>query len=277
MKPSLTVIILTLNEALHLERCLESVRGIASEIMVVDSGSTDGTQEIARRCGATVVEHAFTNQADQFNWALDTVPLSGAWVLRLDADEYLLPELAREIEAACASVPSDVTGLYLKRRVYFMGRWIRHGGYYPTWILRLFRRGKARSENREVDEHITLLAGRAEELQNDFVDENLKGLGFWFRKHHDYAAREAAAVLRGAHVDAGALGGGQAAWKRRAKESFYYRLPPFLRPLLYFLYRYVLRFGFLDGVRGSLFHLLQGFWYRFLVDVNIWKRRLHLA
>ncbi len=286
MNALLDIIILTRDEELNLPRCLESVAPLlfagqegGAKVWVVDSGSVDGTELVAREHGAEFVVHTdYQHQAQQFNWALDHLPLEGRWVLRLDADERLTPELAEEIRSALSYAPSSVTGYRMKRRVYFFGTWIRHGGYYPTWILRLFRRGKARSENREMDEHIVVSEGEVAELERDFIDDNHKGFRFFLAKHRAYAMREARAVLH--HRDASRgkkLGGGQAARKRWLKESVYYRLPPFIRPLLYFLYRYFFRHGFLDGVRGLVFHFLQGFWYRMLVDVNIWKLRFHTS
>lgn len=257
---NLTLIVLTKDEAVHLERCLKSVGGLASQIIVVDSGSADDTVSIAKRLGAEVFTRPFVNQAEQFNWALDNLEIKGEWILKLDADEYLTPELADEIREVIGSA-SAVNGYLIKRRVYFMGRWMKHGGYYPIWFLRLWRKGKGRSEDREMDEHMILTEGEAGRLKNDFVDDNLKGLKEWFERHKKYSEREARDVLKG-----GA--------RNDSKRSFYYRLPTFLRPCLYFFYRFFIRLGFLDGKEGLIFHSLQGFWYRFLVDVKIFKARL---
>jgi len=196
MSVSLTLVVLTYNEEVNLPHCLESVEGLADDVFVVDSGSTDGTREVARDHGAEVVEHPFEHQAQQFNWALDHLPIETDWILRLDADEYLLPELRREIRETLPSVPPEVTGFYMKRRVIFQGRWIRHGGYYPTWLLRLFRRGKGRSEMLEMDEHLVVTEGETRRLEHDFVDHNRKGLSFWLRKHEGFAEREARELLR---------------------------------------------------------------------------------
>lgn len=282
MNTKLTLIVLTFNEELHLARCLASAKGVADEIIVVDSLSTDGTRAIAEGFGATFVTHPFENQAKQFNWALANVPVTGEWVLRLDADEYLTPELGAEIRATLAkdTPPRDgefpVNGYYLRRRVIFMGRWIRHGGYYPTWILRLFRRGKGRSEEREVDEHIALAEGAARSLENDFVDENLHDLAWWIAKHNDYSAREASAVRRElgevrVEIEGDPLGD-PTERKRWFKENLYLKLPPLWRGLGYFLYRYFIRRGFLDGKEGLIFHFLQGGWYRFLVDAKLYEQ-----
>lgn len=263
------LIVLTFNEEPHLERCIESARGIADRVVVVDSGSADKTIEIARAAGAEVYSHPFKNQAEQFNWALDNTDIKGDWVLRLDADEYLTPELKEEIGRMFENPPESIAGFYMKRRVYFWGRWIRHGGYYPRWFLRVWRNGFARSEAREMDEHIVLSRGRAGKFRNDFVDENLRNLSFFTEKHNGFSSREAESLIRG---DAGAARTGEDT-KRTMRKSFYMRLPLFLRALLYFKWRYFFRLGFLDGIPGLVFHVLQGFWYRFLIDAKVYEAK----
>ncbi len=259
MKQPISVIILTLNEEANLEQCLKSVADLATEVIVVDSGSTDRTSVIAKNYGAKFVEHKdYKNQAQQFNWALGSLEMKGDWILKLDADEYLTPELAEEIKNVIGSAPA-VNGYYMKRRVYFMGRWMKHGGYYPIWFLRLWRKGKATMENKEMDEHAVLLDGRTANLEYDFVDDNNKGLSDWIAKHNDYSSREARDVISGHNFG--------------EKRNFYYRLPPFLRAFLFFGYRYFLRLGFFDGKEGLMFHLLQCFWYRFLIDAKIYEQK----
>lgn len=258
MRQSISAVILTYNEELNLEQCLKSIADLVSEIIIVDSGSTDKTLEIAKRYGAKIYAHQFTNQAEQFNWVLDNIDIKSEWILKLDADEYILPELRDEIIKVLPQTKSEIAGFYIKRRVYFLGRWIRHGGYYPIWFLRLWRRGKGRSEERKMDEHIVLLEGKSEKLKNDFVDDNQKGLRAWIEKHKKYASREAEDVY-------------EEKYGRGGNRNFYYRTPAFLRVFLYFIYRYFFRLGFLDGIAGLIFHFLHGFWYRWLVDVEIFK------
>lgn len=277
MRTPISVIILTNNEEVNLGHCLESVFQWAQEIIVVDSYSTDATLEIAQRYGARIVQHPFTTQAEQLNWALAHVEFHGEWILRLDADERLTEELKKELQEKLPETPQEVSGLYIKRRVHFMGRWIRHGGYYPTWLLRIWRKGAARAEERMMDEHMVLRAGRGEKTKYDFIDENRKDLTFWVNKHNAFASREAAELLRHEvqRLFTGRLmGASQAERKRWVKEHFYFHLPLFLRALCYFLYRYFIRLGFLDGKEGLIFHFLQGFWYRFLVDAKIYERKI---
>ena len=276
---AVSLIILTYNEEANIRETLESAKSWASEILIVDSFSTDRTLEICRRYTDKIHQHAFENQAKQFNWALDNVPISYEWILRLDSDERLTPELAREIGQALPSLSPDVTGVYLRRRVFFMGRWIRHGDYYPMWFLRLFRKGKGRYEE-ITEEHIVLPGGRTVRFRNDFIDENRKGLSFWVDKHNQWAIGEMLDVMsyaRGQGLPKGTvtptLFSTQEKRRRWLKVRLYSRLPLFLRAFLYFFYRYILRLGFLDGTEGLIFHFLQGCWYRFLVDAKIYEAR----
>jgi glycosyltransferase involved in cell wall biosynthesis len=275
---SISTIILTYNETANLAICLESLTGWVEEIFVVDSGSTDNTLEIAARYGAKAVHHPWKTYAKQFNWALDELPMTGEWVMRMDADERVMPDLRDELLAKLPNLSTDVTGLYLKRRVYFMGRWIRHGGYYPTWLLRIFRRDIGRCEARHMDEHIVLSGGQTLRLENDIIDENHKGLTFWTNKHEGYAKREAKDLVGEEEGDVlikPTLRGSQAERKRWVKTRLYARLPLFWRAWLYFLVRYIFQFGFLDGRKGLAFHFLQACWYRFYVDAKILEMREH--
>jgi len=187
----LSVIILTFNEALHLDRAIQSLGSLPSEIIVVDSFSTDATIEIARTHGARIFQRRFVNQSDQFQWALDNIDSRCSWIMRLDADEVLGPELVEEIKTKLAELPSTVVGVILKRRHIFMGRWIRHGGRYPVALMRIWRRGHARVENRWMDEHIVVWNGTTVTFENDFADHNLTDLSFLIDKHNKYATREA--------------------------------------------------------------------------------------
>jgi glycosyltransferase involved in cell wall biosynthesis len=271
-RPLLSVIILTYNEEVNLPACLESLKGLDCEIFVVDSGSTDRTIEIARSYGAHVVEHPFETQARQLNWALQHLPLKGEWVLRLDADERLTPELKDELSSTLPTLESEITGLYVKRRVYFLGRWIRHGGYYPIWLLRVWRKGCARSEDRQMDEHMVLVRGRADFLRHDIVEQNQKGLFEWIERQNRYSSRESVALMSGCGDEiAPKLFGTPEARRRWLKYSVYLRFPALVRAFVYFAYRYVFRLGFLDGKEGLIFHFLQGCWYRFLIDAKLFE------
>lgn len=278
----LSVLILTRDEECNIEKCLSSVLPLTDRIFIVDSGSIDCTVELAEKIGARVCDHPWTNYAEQFNWGLDNVGLDSDWVMRLDADEELTPGLVHALRETLPALGPDVTGIILRRQVHFMGRWIRHGGFYPAWMLRVFRRGVGRCEARWMDEHIALGHGRAIRLGQDIIDRSNKDLTFWTAKHNGYATREvldlvaqeAAAGVPGRDgPETATLPDAQTRARRWIKTRVYGRMPLFARALLYFFYRYVLRLGFLDGREGLIYHFLQGFWYRFLVDAKLYERR----
>jgi glycosyltransferase involved in cell wall biosynthesis len=267
----ISVLTLTYNERLHIERCIRSAQQFASRIYIVDCGSDDGTVEIARSLGAHVVHHAWENHARQVNWALDNLPLDTEWVFRLDADEWVSPELASELRERLDGLPSEVSGVVLRRRLYAFGRWLRWGGQDRISLLRLWRRGQARCEERWMDEHMLLTRGTSVSFQHDFADDNLRPLSWWITKHAGYAVREVADVLLSRSSQASntvaQLQTGQDSRRKRWLKIFVYAgVPRFVRPVLYFVYRYFVLLGFLDGVAGLIWHVLQGFWYRFLVD-----------
>jgi len=270
-----TVIVLTKDEKLHIARCLENVNYIARKVYVVDCFSTDGTQEIARSYGAEVIEHKWPgNQAAQFNWVLDNVPIDTEWVLRLDADEYLLPELIEEINQKLPFLPNDISGIFFKRRHIFLGRWMK-GGIYPVKLLRLFRKGCGRYESRMMDEHITILKGNTTEFENDFCDHNLNNLSWFCKKHVDYAVKEAAEMLDAEFDFSGKVVDDTVftlqAKEKRKKKASYSKKPLFWRSFAYFLYRYFFKGAWRDGKEGFIFTFIQGWWYRTLVDAKIYE------
>ncbi len=275
---ALTAIILTKNEARHIERAIASVKAVATDILVVDSGSTDDTVARATQAGARVLDHAWTNYATQFNWALDQIKGQAGWVLRLDADEIVTPELLAEIQSGLP----DVAGITVGRSMCFMGQPVRHGGVFPIRVLRLFRNGLGRCETRWMDEHI-IVDGALAAFAGQIIDDNRSSLDWWTAKHNTYASREVIDIL---NQELGFLPqdvlvakdtGRQAAVKRWIKENLYARLPLGARAGVYFLYRYLLRGGFLDGRQARAFHVLQGFWYRYLVDAKLAEVRRHMS
>lgn len=273
---TLAVVVLTFNEESHVGRSLASVAGIATQVFVIDSGSTDLTVRIAQEHGAVVLFHPFVNQAKQFQWAMDNAPITADWVLRLDADEIIEPDLAKEIAQNLPALPLDVTGINLQRKHIFMDRWVRHGGRYPLLMLRIFRRGKGRIEDRWMDEHISVSEGRTVTFEGGFADHNLHDLSYFTDKHNKYATREAIEVLnqryqlfRRDEVLTASGSSGQAWFKRWAKERIYNRIPFAASATAYFLWRYIFQLGFLDGRSGLVYHFLQGYWYRFLVGAKV--------
>lgn len=271
---TLTAIILTFNEHLHIRRCIENVRRVAGDVVVVDSGSTDDTVSIARALGASVLTNSWVNHATQFNWALEHAPIGTEWVMRVDADEYLDEVLLVRLPEVLAGASEDVKGFIVKRPTTFLGQRVSHGGMSP-WLLRIWRYGAARCESRWMDEHMVLVdQGEVQRLPGHIVDYNLNSLTWWADKHNRYSSREALDLLLmkyGADNSMRELGHltRQAAFKRMLKEKLYIHLPLGLRPWLYFFYRLILRGGVLDGYRGVMFHTLQGFWYRLLVDAKV--------
>lgn len=270
----LIAIILTFNEELHLARCISSLQGIATEVVVVDCFSTDKTLEIAEFFNARVIQHEWINHASQFNWALTQLASDTDWVLRIDADEVLTPNLVDQIKLHLPGLGSNIDGVYWGRRMSFQGRLIQHGGVFPVKILRLFRYGRGKCENRWMDEHI-IAVGETVDFDGEMIDDNLNSLTWWIDKHNKYASREVVDLLNLKYdfmlrdSVASLKGGKQVGIKRWFKEEVYVRLPGGFRALAYFFYRYVLRFGFLDGQAGTAFHFLQGFWYRYLVDAKM--------
>ena len=269
----LTVIILTKNEELNIAECINSIKTIAKRIIVIDSYSDDRTVEIARLLGAEIYINPFINYASQFKWGLDNTDIKTKWVLRIDADERLLPETSVEVEKMMNIHMNDnVNGFIFKTRIYFMGKWIKHGGIYPLKILRLFKYGKAEIENRKMDEHLVLLSGRSIELKNDLLHYDFKNLNYWTAKHNWYATREVQDYFQSLkESEKNKPTNFQAQIKRYIKFTIYYKIPLFVRPFIYFFYRYILLLGFLDGKEGLIFHFLQGYWYRFLVDAKIYE------
>lgn len=270
----LSVIILTYNEELHIRRCLENICDIARDVVVIDCYSIDNTKRICEEFdNVRVIDHQWPgNQAAQFNWAIENIEINTEWVLRLDADEYLLPELKQELCQRLPSLDKSVTGVEFKRRHVFMGRWVKHG-IYPVIMLRMFRNGCGRYDNRLMDEHMILTKGRSVVFENDFCDHSLIDISDYCRKHLNYAQREAVEVLDAEYglsrcVESEAGHGAQALAKHK-KKSKYNKMPLFWRSYIYFLYRYILKGGFLDGKEGFLFAFIQGWWFRTMVDAKI--------
>lgn len=272
----LTTIILTKNEETNIARCINAVKPISQRVLVVDSGSTDSTLDIATSLGADVMMHKLEPfyQAGQFLYAMDRAGITTKWVLRLDADEELTPEAAAELEALMAeNADTDVNGIIVRFTVNFMGRDLKHGGVYPFRKLLCFKYGKGNIEDRKMDEHIVLWEGQAIEMKNDSIHHAYKDLTSWTAKHNDYATREAQdyfASVKGEETGADKLDE-SASGKRKLKYGLYYKLPSGLRTWAYYFYRLVIKGGFLDGREGRIYAFLQAYWYRRLVDAKIYE------
>lgn len=273
----LTVIILTKNEEKNLRKCIESFRGIVKRFVIVDSFSTDSTVMLAKELGAEVFEHKFENHAAQFNWALENINLDTNWVMKIDADEELTEELSKEIDDKLDNLSDNVNGVILRRRVYFMGKWLRHGGKYPELLLRIFRVGHGKSEMKMMDEHLIVTDGDVVIFKEDFSDNNNKNLEWWINKHNWYSNKEVldqqmkADLINTQNNVTETATSMQAKVKRFIKNHGYYSLPRFFRAHIYYIYRYYFRLGFLDGMEGKIYTFLQAYWYRFLVDAKMYE------
>jgi glycosyltransferase involved in cell wall biosynthesis len=276
-KAPVSVLVLTRNEEANIAACLKSVRW-ADEVFVVDSFSTDSTVVIAEGLGAKASVHRFQGYAAQRNWALGHLPFSNEWVLMLDADERVPAALAAEIARLARDPANGHAGFYLKFRHIFLGRWLKHGGLYPTWVLRFFRRQRVRFEERPLNEH-AILDGSAGYLQQPFDHLDRKPLADWVARHNRYAGLEADEFLQ--ETLAGGYDssirirfrGSQAERKRWIKLKVWNRLPLLARPFLFFFRNYFLKLGFLDGRAGLVYHVLWSFWYPFLVSARILEGR----
>ena len=278
-----SAVILTRDEEMNLPACLASLQGLVDEIVVVDSGSTDATCEIARAAGARVVTHEFAGHSAQWRWALESQQLKHDWVLGLDADQRLTPELADELREMFADPKRthDYDAFFMARRNVFRGKWIRWGGYYPKYLLKLFRRSKLVHEAADLLDHHFRVSGKAGKLRHDIIEENLKedSIDFWIQKHLRYAellALEEAQRKNGktpTTVKPAMLGNPdeRAEWQKKT----WTLLPRFIRGPAYFTWRYVFRLGFLDGKQGFAFHFLHAFWFRLITDLKIDEHRRH--
>jgi glycosyltransferase involved in cell wall biosynthesis len=275
---TLAVVILTYDEELNLPACLASVQGLTPRVVVVDSGSTDRTLSIAAEHGACILTHEFTSHAQQWRWALAQLDPPVDWVLGLDADQRLSPELRSELADLFTAQHQRLQqhdGFYVNRRQIFRGKWIRHGGYYPKLLLKLFRVCKAQLDDRDLMDHHFYVPGRVGRLRHDLIEDNRKesNIAFWLSKHIRYAELHAHEEVSRRHS--------RHPWLIRPSlfgspdqrvvwcKQLWYRMPLYTRPFLYFLYRYMILGGILDGKQGFTFHFLQSLWYRLLVDIRI--------
>ena len=270
----LTVVILTYNEEIHIQRVLENVYPLAKRVCVIDSPSTDKTQEICSRFEKVdVFIHKYPgNQAEQFNWALDNCNINTQWILRLDADEYLTDELICEMNEKIPFLPSDVTAIVLPLGRAFMGKLLKHEEV--NYMIRIFRTGKARYGTSLMDEHLIVENGKTTTFNNKFIDDNRNTLTYFLEKHIKYADREAIQSLSAEYLicdkeDRDSYCGEVKSIK--GKKDKYSEMPLFWRAFFYFCYRYFFRLSILDGKEGFLWCFLQGWWYRTVVDAKIFE------
>ena len=270
----ISVIVLSFNSENVIADTLAAAVRVSDDLHVVDSFSGDRTVEIARAAGAAVVQRPFVHYSDQRNWAMANLPLRHPWQLHLDSDEILSDALIAEIANLDGRWPDGIDGFFIPRLTRFLGRDLWHGGYFPTYHMRLFRSGCAEAEDRKYDQHFVLKTqGRA--LSGHLIDNHRMTIGEWTQRHNRWAELEADDVLQasgGPVIRADARG--NPIERARARKSSYYRKPIFLRAFLLFFYRYLWGGGFRDGLPGLIYCFLQACWYRFLVDAKLYERTL---
>ena len=278
MSLSISTIILTYNEEKHIQRCIENAQQFSEHIYLVDSYSTDNTVAIAKSLGAVVYQNTWENNyAKQFNWGLAHLPISTEWVFRLDADEYVTEPLLAEIQQEFPKINDTVSGIVFERKMYFLDTLMTRGMLQMN-MLRLFKFGHGFCEERWMDEHIVLTKGESKNFEGYFVDHNLNPLGWWIQKHNNYSIREAVDLLNLEYnfiapstEEALQYELSLDAQSKRNKKKKYASMPLFWRSFIYFVYRYLFKLGFLQGKEGFLWHFLQGWWYRTLVDAKIFE------
>ena len=279
MKSEFSVIILTYNEEVHLPRLLKSLRGLNYDLFIVDSGSTDRTIEIANAYGATIANNPFENHPKQWHFALNAFNIRTPWIIGLDADQIILPELYDKLKNFQNNViDPTINGIYFNRKNYFKGRWLKHGGYFPRYLLKMFRTGVGYSDLNENMDHRFIVPGEKLIWKNGYLkEENLKEneISFWISKHNRYSdltAQEEVERLkkiRSQDSSNTARFFGTPDERIAFFKKIWWKLPLYWRPAIYFFYRFFLKLGILDGPEGRLFHFLQGFWFRLIVDEKI--------
>lgn len=276
MQTDITAIILTKNEEANIERCINSIKGWIERIVVVDSGSTDSTIELAQNLGAEIYHHEpFIDYAKQFNWAIDNTNITTTWIFRFDADECVTPALKDEIIKQCQLHKNDdVTGFMMRYKIYFLGKFLKHGGAYPFLKITIFKNGKGRFEDRSMGEHIVLNEGHCLNLKEDCEHYDFKSLNTFIEKHNWYATREVADYFAVRSGRKNAVLDGQPEKAKKLRDGVYYRLPKFFRAKLYYWYKFYFKMGFLDGEPGRVWAFIQAYFYRFIVDAKIYEQEL---
>jgi glycosyltransferase involved in cell wall biosynthesis len=274
----LSVIILTLNEEKNIEKCINSIKLIASEIIVIDSYSTDNTVIIAENLGAVVYKNKWINYSNQFNFGLTMVNNKTKWILRLDADEEFTPDAVRDLKILIdKNNDTDINGIVIRFKVFFLGKFLKYGGNYPFKKLLVFKHNIGYIENKNMDEHILLKFGRIVELKQDCLHHDFKNITTFIDTHNKYSSRE----IQDYEISKSPQNYESNSKFDEKKDNkvrylrvkFYYKLPMFLRSYLYFLFRYIFLLGFLDGTEGFIYLYLQAYWYRFLVDTKIYESK----
>jgi len=254
---SLSFIIPTYNEELHIERCIRSVFAFAECIYVIDSYSSDRTLDIARAYNCRILQRKFDDHSSQLNWALSRINCTSDWLFRLDADEILDDKSFSHWQAKAVDLSDSFSGVAVERDIVFQGHLVKFGGIAKKSTIRIFRPGKARYNGRVMDEKL-ILEGKVYKSRIRIIDDNKNSIRWWWRKHLGYASKEVSAVR--------SEGSNRC---RLGKNYYYYFFPSKIRPFLYFFLRYFALLGFLDGIRRPNYHCLQGLRYRRVIEKKL--------
>ncbi len=276
MAIDISMIILTFNEEQHLPRLLDSIGTLGAPIYVLDSGSTDATLEICKQRGVVIAHHPFENHPKQWNVALNIFTIKTPWVIGLDADHILTPALHKKLSDFKNDDYLDIDGIYFNRINVYKGKWIKHGGHYPKYQLKMFRYLRGHSDLSENMDHRFQVPGKTIIWKNEqLIEENLKeaSIAFWISKHNRYSDLLATEEIERIHQTRSqqlnpAFWGSpneHNAWLKR----LWWKLPRYIRPILYICYRLFIQRGILDGKTGIIYHFMQGFWFRLIVDIKI--------
>ncbi|WP_432713559.1 glycosyltransferase [Pedobacter sp.] len=276
MSTEFSFIILTFNEAIHLPRLLNSIAALDAETFVLDSGSTDQTLQICEAHQICTAYHPFVNHPQQWDQALNTFPIKTPWIIGLDADQVVSPELCIQLLAFKNKDHLQLDGIYFNRKNIYKGKWIKYGGYYPKYLLKMFRYQVGYSDLNENMDHKFQVPGQTTIWKNGhLVEENLKenNFKFWIEKHNRYSDLMATEEIERMHhqriqsIKPNLFGSPNErnAWMKR----LWWQLPLYIRPFLYFIYRMIVQRGILEGKTGIFFHIMQGLWFRLVVDIKI--------
>ena len=276
MNTQLSFIILTYNEEVHLDRLLQSISDLDAPIFILDSGSTDETITIGKQYGASFLHHLFENHPKQWDYALKNFPVKTPWVICLDADQVVTPELKSRLSAFRDEDYSGTNGIYFNRKNFFKGRWIKHGGYYPFYLLKMFRYDIGYSDTNENMDHRLIVPGKLEVWKDGIIlEENLKenNIRFWIEKHNRYsdlvAQEEVERMMQMRNQTIRPHFWGTPDERTAWRKQLWWKMPRYVRPMIYFTQRIIFQLGILDGRTGIIFHFLQGFWFRLIVDIKI--------
>ena len=275
IKNKIVTIILAYNEEKSIKFAIQSAKNISNYIYIVDSFSNDKTVKISKSLGAKIFKHKFINHSKQFNWAIKKINPRDKWILRLDADEYLEKDLIIEIREKFNNLDKDVSGITFKLKEKFLGKQSKFGGRENLRLLRLWKYGFGKVEERWMDESVYLYDGKIINFNNKIVNDNSKNINFYINKHINYATKEAIEVIIQKYnlINQNKKINKKINFSRNLKlylkEKIYNKLPYQLSTSLYFIFRYFILLGFLDGKIGFLYHFIQGYWYRVLVGSKV--------